>query len=83
MRKATGKELRGERPRVCCDMSLPVMRGPGTSWRCVNLFSHIEWSKGDQQVSIYLSVNILPVFIISQKILGKQIKQELLMTCLT
>lgn len=24
----------------------------------VNLFSHIKWSKGDQQASIYLSVNI-------------------------
>lgn len=58
MRKATGKKLRREGSRLCCDMSLPVMRGPGTSWRFVNLFSHIKWSKGDQQMSIYLSVNI-------------------------
>lgn len=58
MRKATGKKLRRKGSRVCCDTSLPVMRGPGTSWRFVNLFSHIKWSKGDQQASIYLSVNI-------------------------
>lgn len=58
MRKATGKQLRRKGSRACRDMSLPVMRGPGTSRRFVNLFSHIKWSKGDQQASIYLSVNI-------------------------
>lgn len=80
MRKATGKKLRREGSRLCCDMSLPVMRGPGIPWRFVNLFSHMKWSKGDQQVSIYLSVNIFTSLHSFQKILGKQTKRVLLTT---
>ena len=40
----------------------------------------MKWSKGDQQVSIYLSVNIFTSLHSFQKILGKQTKRALLMT---